>query len=496
MARIQSDVINKAYDYQGVERCDALNAQDFGWRMEMSKPSLAAMDAFVGGFRMREWKPENDQLTNPQYKYCYLYDSKNSHEDLRDRALNANNGAVTCDAFKSYTRNPEFITRAFIDETPDKTHTMTYRKCVLEIDPKKVTASNLDTFWKTVGENECTELYRKNTQNLTNLKDAFTQCNNLNTYYKRSAPAYTKCVTQCNALIDSFSKNNQQYIHSNCDFYGFVQQETQCDIAGTSNDLMTELNALRFVYAQSNAHLKTKQQDLKSLNARVAGMQRREQELGTYKKTLQADLQRCSNIDIPQTQNEIKLLAQRELDVNSNIRQITDMLGSCRSNLVTARASWLSLSNETAILKAANDQMERDAFMCKVDVEALREKITTHKADVGKYGSLLQQCRAEFTTLKAKNQGMSNLVAKLTWERDDWIRRCAIKQADQFKDNTTMVASYAKAGVKLGNDLCGSADPLAADIAKMVRVRDAIVRSMTEMQNSPCPASFKRACCR
>jgi len=259
---------------------------------------------------------------------------------------------------------------------------------------------------------------------------------------------------------------------------------------------MTDLNAMRFAYAQSNAQLKSKQEELRTLNARVAGMQRREQELQAYKKTLQDDLARCSNIDIPQTREEIKLLAQREIDVTSNIVLITGMLKTCNSNLNVAKRTWASLSNENAKIKAENDAMERAIYLCKVDVEALREQITTHKADVGKYGSLYQACLAELNTLTAKNEGMAKMVKDLTAERDEWLRRCSGQQRNFFDDNAKVVAQYTQVGVKLGNDLCGSADPLAAEIAKMVRVRDSLIRSMTEMQQPSCSQTFVRACCR
>lgn len=500
-ARINQDLLNNAYDWQGVERCDALNAKDFGWRMEMDHGALSAMDTFVGGFRMREWKPENDSIVNnpnynPRMKYCYMYNSSNQIEDLRDRALNANNGMVTCDAFKAYTNHPEFITRTFEDETPDKTHTLTYKKCVIEVDTDKITPSNLNAFWKTMGENECAELYRKNNSTLTNIKEAFTQCNNLNKYYKKAASAYDRCVTECNIIIDNLRRTNTEYIGSNCDFYGMTIQEEQCTVPGTSNDLYLELVSRRNMYAESNALLATKQADLKSLTARVAGMRRREQELQAYLKSIQEDYGRCSNIDIPQALEEIDTLTRREADLKGNITQITKMLADCRANLVVAKKTWHTLSNQNAKLKAENDALERDLYLCKVDVDALKEQIVTHKSDVGKFGSLYQACQAELTTLIAKNEGMVKRVKDLTFERDEWLRRCSGQQQAWHNNNVQMVANYTNMGVKLGNDLCGSAEPIANEIARMVRVRDALIRTMGEMQAASCSASFSRSCCK
>lgn len=500
MAQVNQDLLNNVYDWQGVERCDALNAQDFGWRKDMQHSSLATMDSFIGGFRMREWKPENDSLNNPNYKpnmkYCYMYNTSNQVEDLRDRALNANDGMTTCDAFKAYTDNPEFITRTFEDESPDKTHSLAYKKCVVEIDPTKVTTKSLDTFWKTMGDNECAELYKKNTSTLGNVKDIYTACNNLNTYYKKSAPAYNQCVTQCNAIVDSFTSANGHYIRSNCDFYGITVQEEHCDQPGTSNDLKMDLVSRQSVFGQSNVALTSKQADLKALITRVAALKRREQEARANFKSITEDLGRCSNVDIPQSQEEIKLLIQREADLTSNIAQITRMMKECSSNLEVSKRTWATLSNQNSKLKAHNDEMERALFMCKVDIEALREQIATHKIDVGKFGGLYQACQAELNTLIAKNKGMEIRVKDLTIERDDWLRRCSGSQKSWYDDNVKMVATYANEGVKLGNDLCGSADPLAQEIAKMVRVRDSLIRAMGEMSAASCSASFVKSCCK
>lgn len=505
MAGIQQDVLNKLYDWQGVERCDALNAQDFGWRAQMDTSAVTAMDAFVGGFRMREWKPTPDNNAaatgvthaKPGYQYCYLYDNSNQVADLRDRTLSS------CDTLKQRLGNPEVLVRTFTDKGSDKSHSLPYQKCVLEIDQSKMSVASLNDFWKRAGENECAEMYSRSAQNLGNVKHTYSACNELHRYYRHAAPAYDACVTQCNSLVRGLVASASLYTSSNCAFYGVpppTEEECPAELAapswvGTSNDLATTLKGMQSAHAQSNLALKAAQSDLKTTVARLGALQRREQEMHALKQSIEDDLSRCSNLDVPSAIQEIELLKQREVDGKANVAQITKMMAECRNSLSSAQARWTSLSNHNAGVKRHNDQMEYELHMCRVDIEELQERTKTHKGDVAKFGSLYSACEAEVATLIARNKSMEKRVADLVVERDEWLRRCSYNQANWHQDNVKVIADYAEQGRGIGNSLCGSSDPLAGEIAQMIRTRAALEAAMV-MLNAPCTSMFAETCCK
>jgi isopenicillin N synthase-like dioxygenase len=126
---------------------------------DISGSNVASAVSFLSSSRIRQWKPKNLSQKQKGLEYCYIdYDEKNQINDI----MLSGGQNCTPDAFGN---NP-FINRVFQDDKLDNARTFPHNKCVLEIDPTKVTGESSDAFWSNVSQLHCagieSQIYREN----------------------------------------------------------------------------------------------------------------------------------------------------------------------------------------------------------------------------------------------------------------------------------------------------------------------------------------------
>lgn len=158
---------NDLIDYSGTEACDYLKTEN----VEMEQKTIDTMHAVLNGFRLNKWKPSEKEGTRMKEKkdkkYCYLYDD--DENNMKDLMM-----IQGCDSFK----NNEIISDTFTTNYVDRTHTIPIKKCVLEIDPKKLVNSNINDFWKTWEQNRCEYLTTRYKKEIKDEQKAFDELTN------------------------------------------------------------------------------------------------------------------------------------------------------------------------------------------------------------------------------------------------------------------------------------------------------------------------------
>lgn len=154
--------------YGAVQACRILD----GRGKEITQPNKDIMDSVLKSNRINVWKPDElDPTISKKQKdkhYCYIYnDEKNKMVD--PLMLNG------CDAFKQHA----LVSDTFETSYPDKIHTLPVNKCVLEIDPKKVSSSNINSFWDKWGDTRCEYLTSRIQKEIDEQSAAYTSLSNL-----------------------------------------------------------------------------------------------------------------------------------------------------------------------------------------------------------------------------------------------------------------------------------------------------------------------------
>ena len=104
---------------------------------------------FLPTLRIKQWKPLDNigKLKKSGSNYCYVNMEDYSMKGVPPKACEAATFA-----------NAPFISNTFIDKKQDATHSIAYEKCILEIDPSKTNDETLNTFWHTMGSNDCSAM--------------------------------------------------------------------------------------------------------------------------------------------------------------------------------------------------------------------------------------------------------------------------------------------------------------------------------------------------
>jgi hypothetical protein len=126
---------------------------------DLSGSNIASAVSFLSSNRLKTWKPKNLAQKIDGKEYCYIdSDEKNQINDV------VFSGAQKCDT--TAFGNSSFIERVFEDDQLDNARTFPHNKCVIQIDPKKVTGESSDKFWNKLSELHCSgiedHIYREN----------------------------------------------------------------------------------------------------------------------------------------------------------------------------------------------------------------------------------------------------------------------------------------------------------------------------------------------
>ena len=131
----------------GLEKCSILKNGDLDVGADMM------MKQYVDGLRINVFKPSNTKDLDSSKTYCYL------NNDFSYNAQDMLMADQPCSTTHPHFKNATFITNVFTDDKPSSILNAPINKCVLEIDPQKVTKEALQSFWGNIGETKCSDLY-------------------------------------------------------------------------------------------------------------------------------------------------------------------------------------------------------------------------------------------------------------------------------------------------------------------------------------------------
>jgi hypothetical protein len=402
----------------------------------MDGDAISAMDRNVMAMRFKEWKPViNTEVSNkidPQKKYCYLYDrnplvAAGSSKDLKDPFLSD----MTC-SMNDMTKvgNPSFITNVFNDAGAEihTTGGIGYNKCVFEIDPERVGACNLNTFWKGLAKQECVgygNAARAINQDLSKVISACNQAvadsktvletaSNEFSQLAKYTSLYFECTSNLAKEVEKLkTMRDQRNLIIECKWLNTTDCLTPGNYPGKQGleDKETALKVQKGI-EEENKKIQRKllQTNQTALTQATNLVTFYESEIKTY--TLAST--RCRDIEIPELQKLIDKLRQDiemyDKDYTALSVALTNLTGTV---IPTNRAKKATLQTRIDTFREDLDVKRRQKNECMAYNEGVDRRIRYLRPEVLRYTKLADECGRDARSKTSYRDELRNILANL-----------------------------------------------------------------------------------
>ena len=482
---VQSGYVANIYDKSGVERCEALYA-NLSERANMSTKALEVMDNYVLGLRLREWKPKDPIASSnykPGYSYCYMYyDSNNDVVDpiIKDKF---------CDKTNSIFNNTPMVSSIFLDDQRDRTHSLPYQKCIVEIDPSKVTTSNLDKFWSSIGDQQCHSLYATSQSKTKDLKTIYQNSNNELNIFRTLEPQFNKQLLDNTKLNGTLNELNRNIRTSNCAFYGALSNQhkytSSCNRnqEGSYNDNLRTISVLKTFNSQVTISINEVNKKTNDVVENMRKIERRIIELkGEIDKTEKA-YERCIAIDLPNTIEAVQVLKHENVVLDAKIKAFEKALQTCSKKREPLPGILKTLEDFNIKLRDDTERVDGETIECNVKVTQLKKKIDFLQNELLKYQVLKDNCNANLQNLTVKYSNLVEERKNLTEERDEWERRCRGYQESWYNNIKQHVETKTREAVQDSKNVCGDSAQEADEVYKLIKEKAGLLRQIEEARN-------------
>lgn len=480
---VESEYVADMYERSGAERCDVLFA-DLGERANMRIKSLETMDNYILGLRLREWKP---MPKHPKFasgsNYCYMY--YDSNNNVMDSALYNKK----CDATNLLFNRAPFVTGIFTDDTRDTTHKLPYQKCIVEINPKLTTTSNLDVFWDSVGEQQCQSLYASSQKAMTSLKSTYSTCNlELDTFRKRE-PEYDYLTKQNQELNDHLKFLNHNIYTSNCGFFGINSRQNKyskkCEDyqQGSLNNYTNVLNSLKDIDALINVTTKEVNDRLAATLKYKSALERQIADLVAKLGQVEKEFEKCNAIDLPNKQEAVSQLTTDIESLKQQINTLASDYDKCKTTRKPLPPRQAALDNKNIEIAGEIEKKDTQLIECRVQYNQLKQSINTLRDEVRKYQVQRNECDHAHETLKARLGRLRQEQEQLKGERDYWLERCRGDQSSWYQVISNTVRTRAQEGVDNSRLVCGDSAKEADEVYSLNRQKMDLAMKIEEERN-------------
>ena len=456
---------------------------------------------YIDTERMRVWKPQKPDLDDKQY--CYV------NNDFNNNAHDYFMAKRSCDENDPFFKSVPFIKNVFSDNNPEKTNSTAVNKCVFEIDEKKATPENLQTFWNNVGTSDCAQLnaeitelnatlkaqYSNNIKIYNNLEAVFDQhtkskaalqkdkrdktssLSNLDANYIGYQNTYTANLSTRNDTIDKIQKEYEQgmrYVATNANV---LHQCTYAlgNLTMERSDFYNKNEALIGSNNTLSNTIQSKQTEYNLVAGIVQTLSKQVNELTNIKNDLVTRLAKCQE-DSKICQADLAQCQQDVADYQAKDNEIIAKLQECQ---IKNEECQKDVANLTARLNEVNDALARNVAL----QERYTKELQNCKIDQGRLDALMIKQNAEIDYLRSlSSKDCSDYIRQiqeLTKYRDELLARCKVAEDTVSAYSGQIVVSNSNATsqleeCKIENSNVAITDQTAAQDAALKAQNDKI----------------------
>lgn len=433
--------------------------------------ALMMSNQYVGTQRIREWKPLNDTHTKGS-KFCHLPFSSDHDAYLTDPMLAGNACSRDNPAFK----NVPFVVDVFENATGQTTNPVGTGKCVVEIDPTKVTRDRLQAFWDGVGVSECmqrnqhvVDLNQTLKSNITSLEQKLSDLRRIHHQNALTLRSQTLQIADLKVELQDVMKDeqNKQNAYDKLQNEVAAAQETYQSLDKTfktqAANLSSDLSTCQTSRNSDEAQHALKQEQYSNVKNDVDKLDAEFQKLQNRLDKLEMD-----NNSWTQQSDKISLQSartSRELaDCTKQIKVLSDDLRKCESNNNLLRSAKNAIENELRLTEVQLDECNEmrtldqnlyDKLTATNDqvltfIQKSRNTILVKQTDIRKLNATVLAQRREIEELQKWKTSCDAYQARLeeaTAEKDDLEKRCRMLRTnvDTLKTFNPVQSKYAEA---------------------------------------------------
>lgn len=369
---------------------------------------------YIQGNRIRKYKPLDDKINDDNK--CYInYDTSN---EAKDYLLSGR----TCSKEDPFFQDVEFIKDAYLDNGPDKTNDASYRKCVFEVDPSKVTTQSLQDFWDSVGTSDCIQLNRDIVENNKSLKEKLMYNTNL---FDKQNVQYNDILT----LLE-IQKATIQDLESEITSLAKFIDEKQKDYELTTQDKSTLDNNFKTIDASFKKQLQDLSKKFKDVTTKY------NETLQIY-KTLYDEYSKLTN-ENSSLEDKFNTLKRNHELVSGYVNQLTKENNSILDKYNNLLVTIVQLDRNTAICKDYNEscqilsdcrlqlsELNQDIDNLRNIVEQTRRAINDSLSAKQNYDNLYNDCMSDIGKLNAT---LTSQYAEIERLKNMHVGDCKIQQ--------------------------------------------------------------------
>lgn len=373
--------LNHVRNQYSQESCKMLYSQT------LSDKAFVTATGFIPTQRIKKWKP--NRLIDTENSYCFIdNDADNAKQDNLMKSL-------TCSKDDPIFAQSDFITNVFVDNSPDNTQNFPFNKCVIEIDPKKVTEDKLNVFWSRISDAECDALFSDIRKENKNIEDY------LNDLKNKYNIARNKI-----ADLDQYISNSQR----------------------DESILKTDINDINTKNALISPNITTFNNHINDLTSSIIAL------LDNHKSV-------ANNLELQATdcQNAVYSLSNQNKTLEESISNITKQITRIRTEYNIMRNAFENLTKQKesldkdSALLLIEIQKKKDALkQCESNRHKCNEERTTYKVleeqlikQINDLKVNLQTCTTELNTCTIDRNNLAlELESKKQYvsDRTSWLK--------------------------------------------------------------------------
>lgn len=425
----------------GIKPCSSLISN------KMAPSAQMTANDFIKTNRLKQWNPYDPiyKSSDSNFEYCYFnHDMDNSLSDY------------TITAGECHRNNPtfqhRFVADVFEDNKPETAYQAPFNKCIVKVDKTNVTTDDLNSFWRQLGNQECTQLATEAIATRDYLSNQLNICS-------RHVNAYEWSNNELSNMIVKEQWNTVSIIRQIdvCEREkAIITSNINSNIAAR-NDVLSNIYNINKICTAYQARLQNSiHTNSNNYHVLLPKFQKNEIQLKFEQENLTSLMDGLSILETNYAKTYVSLNSNLNTfyHLKTEIINTSSNIAVCSNNLLYAIADLQDCeTNYAAVLKELSLQNDRyfscanltiqcngKKEICRTDTVQVKEKKARLEASLVTCTQELEECRKKVALLMAENNA-------LTLEIKETLRLIDIycKYSDHDKTRASTLSSNMNA---------------------------------------------------
>ena len=474
---LDTSYVKSVYTKEGVTPC-----------MILANTSAASSN-YIDTMRIREWKPQNSDPffadfsdSNATSSYCYFF----KDDDKQILSTNTLDGyanikdplatVATCAKSDPLFKDSTIVTRMFESTGYDTSHSLPYKKCILELDKSQVTEETKKHFWGQFGEND--EVFCQGIQNnLQSEIDAYAaKLADLSSKLEPYRTLYTSTTNLKNELDTCLNTNKT--LTSDIATKNTQLQDLQTRISQTNTEMTSSIGALDTQMRNLYNQIQSKQGELLKLdNTFKQVLTKNIEKLGDDMTRISSARDKClSDLYTIKSTSEAE---QKILDViTANYRKLNDEFMMCEKLLREVTASLEQERPNLLDIIQKLENIKELLIKCNVDQQRLMEEENFWKKLVKVTQDDFNRCNSERGKVEARVASLKQSKDALLNEIEEIKKRCRDDQSNFNMATVTIHREAANNIMDTAKEMCKSSIAMRQRRVELLNEIDGILQEV------------------